>query len=142
VPACIPYQFVPLDIKEYIVIPEGLGAAPPFHFIVPAQDRVPDPESIIVKDLPAVGAGIVIVMVPETSKMVPSVVKLGVNEAVLVVSVSVISKVEISPVRFPVTSPVTSPVTFPVTAPVNPPVKVVAVRFPAAVKDAFSVPSI
>jgi hypothetical protein len=87
-----------------------------------------------VKDLPAVGAGIVIVMVPETSKMVPSVVKLGVNEAVLVVSVSVISKVEISPVRFPVT--------FPVTAPVNPPVKVVAVRFPAAVKDALSVPSI
>jgi hypothetical protein len=82
-------------------MPEGLGAEPPAHFIVPPQDNVPEPASIIVNDLPAVAEGIVIVIAPDTSKIVPSVLKLGVKEAVLVVSVSVILRVVIVPVIVP-----------------------------------------
>ena len=73
----------------------AVGSVPPDHLIVPDQLSVPEPESMIVNDLPAVASGIVIVNVPETSKIVPSLFKSGSKLPVLVISFSVIAPPEL-----------------------------------------------
>jgi len=73
VPACIPYQLLPLDIKEYIVLAlPVVGAAPPDHRIVP--DQAAGTVAITVNALPAAAVGIVTVHREAcvTSNKVPS----------------------------------------------------------------------